>query len=166
MQRLSTQGAYHPEVSTVAIHAGSVQLSATDRFTRLTRLQELVDKGAVYVPQSLTVTQFSTLRVLLGRLYPQHAQLAACLDAELASDPEESFSYPVTPLRLFDYQLGLDEMDSLARTRTGFAFADLTIELQDAMLGLIATRDLTTRRLDLSLWLKQLKNSAAGLQCD
>jgi hypothetical protein len=130
--------------------------------TESTRLQRLIDDGAVYVPQALNSTQFVTLRALLNRIASQSAaeQLAARLDAALANrntvDPIASTSVA------FDYQLGLDELDSIAHTRTGFAFADLTPELQDAMLSLVATGDLTTRKLNLPLWLANLQNNAAA----
>ena len=58
--------------------------------------------------------------------------------------------------------LGLDELDTIARTRTGYAFAELPDEIQDAILGLIATRDLTTRKLDLALWLEDLHATAVA----
>jgi hypothetical protein len=51
---------------------------------------------------------------------------------------------------------------AIARTRTGYAFAELPTEIQDAILGLIATRDLTTRKLDLALWLEDLHITAAA----
>jgi Gluconate 2-dehydrogenase subunit 3 len=154
-------GIHHQENLTVAIDTRPAQLSATDRFTRLTRLQRLVDEGAVYVPQFLNLTQFATLRALFRRILPHQshpAHLATVLDTALATGP----GHPIHPAPAFDYQLGLDEIDSIAHTRTGFAFADLTAEIQDAILSLIATRDLTTRRLDLSRWLSDLKHSSSG----
>jgi hypothetical protein len=43
-----------------------------------------------------------------------------------------------------------------------YAFAELPTEIQDAVLSLIATRDLTTRKLDLALWLEALHTTAAA----
>jgi hypothetical protein len=136
----------------------NTSMSATDRFvqpSQLTRLQRLVDDGAVYVPQTLNLPQFATLQALLTRILPHRSiHFAADLDANFANSPNEN-----SPL---DCQLALDELDSIARTRTGFAFADLTSEIQDAILSLIASRDLTTRKLDLSLWLDDLNLNAAA----
>jgi len=145
----------------VAIDTSPVHLSATDRFiqlTRFTRLQRLVDEGAVYVPQSLNLSQFATLRALLRRILPQQARpahVATALDTTLATGA----GHLARPLLPIDYQLGLDELDTLARTRTGFSFADLTSEIQDAILSLIATRDLAARRFNLSIWLNDLKEA-------
>jgi hypothetical protein len=50
--------------------------------------------------------------------------------------------------------LGLDELDALSRTRSGYAFIQLPAELQEAILSLISTGDLTTSALDLALWLE------------
>jgi hypothetical protein len=125
--------------------------------TESTRLQLLIDNGSIYVPHALTSPQFITLHALIHRISP-HApnpsHLAANIDATLANG--NSLSPTAPRFVTSDYQLGLDELDTLARTRTGFAFADLTPELQDAMISLVSTRDLTTRKLDLSLWLDNL----------
>jgi hypothetical protein len=145
----------------------SVESSPIDRFVELSRLRQLVDDGAVYVPQVLNGSQFATLRALLHRLHPRMGHhLAAHLDAELARTHKDDPQRITLPLVAFDYQLGLDEIDSMARTRTGFAFVDLTPELQDALLGLIATSDLTTRRLDLSRWVSQLHTNIVLLKRD
>ncbi len=61
-----------------------------------------------------------------------------------------------------NYSLGLDELDTIARTRTSYAFAELPDEIQDAILGLIRTGDLTSRELDLAGWLDQLYALAAA----
>jgi hypothetical protein len=132
-----------------------------------TRLQRLIDEGAVYVPQALSSSQFATLHALLDRILASDinsAQLAARLDAALANGEADSLCFTAPRLLAVNYQLGLDELDTLARTLTAFPFADLTLEIQDAMLDLVAGRDLTTRKLDLSLWLADLhSNTAASL---
>jgi hypothetical protein len=153
----------------VATNAQLDKLNAPDRFVhrpRSTRLHRLVDDGAVYIPQVLNRFQFTTLLALLKRMIPQPevnpAHLAARLDSTLAN-PADSSTLRLTPSPLaFDYILALDELDTVARVRTGYAFLDLTTEIQDAMLSLIATRDVTTRKLDLSLWLKDLYRNAAS----
>jgi Gluconate 2-dehydrogenase subunit 3 len=127
------------------------------------RLQQLIDNGTVYIAQNLTSSQFATLQAIAGRVFKRHnpKHLAAHLDAALATTSEWS---PFTPPPLsFDYQLGLDELDNIARTRSGYAFAELPPEIQDAILSLVATRDLTTRKLDLALWLEDLHTCAATL---
>ena len=50
----------------------------------------------------------------------------------------DSLCFTAPRLLAFDYRLGLDELDTMARNLTVFAFADLTPEIQDAMLDLIA----------------------------
>ena len=135
--------------------------------TQDTRLQRLIDDGAVYVPQALNPSQFATLHALLDRILAHDvnsAQLASRLDAALANGNADSLRFCAPRLLAVDYQLGLDELDTMSRKLTVFAFADLTPEIQDAMLDLIAARDLTARKLDLSVWLEDLhSNTAASL---
>ena len=152
----------------MATNAQPIKLNDPDRFIhrpRSARLHSLVDDGAVYIPQVLNRFQFTTLLALLKRMIPQPevnpAQLAARLDSTLANTADGTPRLTPPPLA-FDYILALDELDTVARLRTGYAFLDLTTEIQDAMLSLIATRDVTTRKLDLSLWLKDLYRSAAS----
>jgi hypothetical protein len=115
-------------------------------------------------PHGLSGRQFATLYAVLKRLIsrlheaivtPIH--VAADLDAALADGggspiAEEAQACP----------LGLDELDTIARTRTGYSFAELTPELQDAVLDLVATGDLTTGKLDLALWLEDLRHHMAA----
>jgi hypothetical protein len=152
----------------VATNAQPVKLNGPDRFVhrpRSTRLHRLVDDGAVYIPQVLNRFQFTTLLALLKRMIPQPeinpAHLAARLDSTLATTADSTPRLTPSP-HAFDYILALDELDTVSRIRTGYAFFDLTTEIQDAMLSLIATRDVTTRKLDLSLWLKDLYRSASS----
>jgi hypothetical protein len=127
------------------------------------RLQQLIDSGAVYVAQNLSHSQFATLQAIAALiLRPRSKRLAARIDAALTTSARETLPLAPPPLAV-DYQLGLDELDIIARTRTGYAFAELPAEIQDAILGLIATRDLTTRKLDLALWLEDLHTNAAAL---
>jgi Gluconate 2-dehydrogenase subunit 3 len=172
MDRLAPQQAKHGERRTVAINTESVDPIEPIDLERLepsysANLKRLIDQGTIYVPQALNQSQFATLHTLLRRIVPPQGnptQLAARLDATLAKATVNTLHLPAMPPHIFDYQLGLDELDSIARSRTGFAFADLTSEIQDAMLGLIASRDLATRKLDLSLWLKGLHSvTATGL---
>lgn len=147
---------------------GLVKPGRAAESARSTSLARLVDEGAVYVPQVLTGAQFATLRALLNRTLADDvdsATLAASLEGALAKEDCRSYGFSARPapslrMRAFDYKLGLDELDSIARTRAGFAFSDLTTEIQDAMLDLIASRDLTTRKLDLALWLSDLPRHA------
>ena len=128
------------------------------------RLQQLIDNGAVYVARNLSSAQFATLQAIAALiLRPKSKRLAARIDDALASSANEALPLAPPPPLAFDYQLGLDELDTIARTRTGYAFAELPAEIQDAILGLIATRDLTTRKLDLALWLEDLHSTAAAL---
>lgn len=128
------------------------------------RLQQLIDNGAVYVAQNLTSAQFDTLQAIAPLLLrPNSKHLAAHLDAALESTARRTSPSAPPPPLTFDYQLGLDELDTIARTRTGYGFAELPTEIQDAILGLIASRDLTTRKLDLALWLEDLHTNAATL---
>jgi hypothetical protein len=128
------------------------------------RLQQLIDNGAVYVAQNLSPTQFATLQAIAALIFrPTAKNLAALLDAALAPSTGTAPPFAPPPPVAFDYQLGLDELDTIARTRTGFPFAELSPEIQDVMLKLIVTGDLTTRKLDLALWLEDLHLSAAAL---
>lgn len=129
-----------------------------------TRLQQLIDSGTVYVAQNLSYSQFATLQAIAARVFKRRnsKHLAARLDAALVTTASATPPFaPPLPLAV-DYQLGLDELDIIARTRTGYPFAELPTEIQDAILGLIATRDLTTRKLDLALWLEDLHHAAAA----
>lgn len=152
----------------MATNAQPIKLNGPDRFVhrpRSTRLHRLVDDGAVYIPQALNRFQFTTLLALLKRMIPQPevnpAHLAARLDSTLANPADSTLRLTPSP-HVFDYILALDELDTVARLRTGYAFLDLTTEIQDAMLSLIATRDVTTRKLDLSLWLNDLYRCASS----
>jgi hypothetical protein len=158
------------ESRNVAINLELAKLGTAEQYIASlpnTRLQRLIDEGAVYVPQALNPSQFATLHALLDRILTRDvnpAHLAARLDAALAAETDDSLSSPCPRLLAVDYQLGLDELDTMARTLTAFSFAALTPEIQDAMLGLVAAKDLTTRKLDLSLWLGDLHcNTAASL---
>jgi hypothetical protein len=127
------------------------------------RLRQLIDSGAVYVAQNLSHSQFATLQAIAALiLRPKSKRLAARIDAALTTSVRETLPQAPPPPLAVDYQLGLDELDTIARTRTGYAFAELSTEIQDAILGLIATRDLTTRKLDLALWLEDLHTNAAA----
>jgi hypothetical protein len=154
----------------VATNLESARLGTAEQYIeplQSTRLQRLIDEGAVYVPQALNPSQFATLHALLDRILARNvnsAHLAARLDASLANDTPDTLSFTAPRLLAVNYQLGLDELDTMARTLTCFPFAELTPEIQDAMLGMVAAKDLTTRKLDLSLWLGDLHiNTAASL---
>jgi hypothetical protein len=127
------------------------------------RLQQLIDTGTIYVAQNLTLSQFATLQAIASLiLRPGGRNVAARLDATLSTSAEAR-TFARRPTLIFDFQLGLDELDTITRTRTGYAFAELPDEIQDAILGLIASRDLTTRKLDLARWLEDLQTKAAAL---
>ncbi len=127
------------------------------------RLQQLIDTGTLYVAQNLSPSQFATLQAIATRVLGSNAQrLAANLDAALAASAGEAVRAAPPPTLAFDYHLGLDEVDTIARTRTGYPFAELPPEIQDAILDLIAHRDLVTRKLDLALWLEDLHSTAAA----
>jgi hypothetical protein len=126
-----------------------------------TRLQQLIDNGAVYVAQNLSTAQFATLQAIAALvLRPQAKSLAAHIDAALATSTSKNLAF--APTSALDYQLGLDELDTLTRIRTGYAFAELPPELQDVILNLIASRDLSARKLDLARWLEDLHINAAA----
>jgi len=127
---------------------------------QVTPLERPADKDASYVPHALSVPQFATLYAVLRRMISRlHEAIAAPshvaveLDADLAGDTD-AVQVPDATV----YPLGLDELDELARSRTGYAFADLTPELQDVVLDMVAAGDLTTGKLDLALWLEELRS--------
>jgi hypothetical protein len=157
---------HHQESRIVAISA-EYQITPPCRIAEpapSVRLQQLIDNGAVYVAQNLSHSQFATLQAIAALvLRPRSKPLAARIDAALSTSASQALPLAPPPPLTFDYQLGLDELDTIARTHTGYAFAELPTEIQDAILGLIATRDLTTRKLDLALWLEALHTNAAAL---
>jgi hypothetical protein len=157
----------HQESRIVAIGAEDQNLTQSRPITESPsslRLQQLIDTGTLYVAQNLSLSQFATLQAIAARvLRPNSKHLAAHLDAALATSTSETLPLAQRRPLAFDYQLGLDELDTIARTRTGYPFAELPAEIQDAILNLVATGDLTTRKLDLALWLEDLHTSAAVL---
>ena len=155
----------HQESRIVAIaeHQNLTQSRPVIESPSSLRLQQLIDTGTLYVAQNLSPSQFATLQALASRvLRPNSKNLAADLDAALAANACKGLPFASPAPFAFDYRLGLDELDIIARTRTGYAFAELPPEIQDAILSLIATRDLTTRKLDLALWLEDLHTNAAA----
>jgi hypothetical protein len=155
------------EKSRVAISAENLSYLPSYRTTeppQRTRLQQLIDTGAVYVAQNLSHSQFATLQAIAARISKRRnpKRLAAQLDAALNTSPSRAIpSAPPLP-PAFDCTLGLDELDTLTRVRTGYPFAELPTDLQEAVLSLVASRDLTTRKLDLALWLEEFRNKAAS----
>lgn len=146
-----------------AVHHNVTPLGPVTESPSNLRLQQLIETGALYVAQNLSPAQFATLQAIAARvLHPNAKHLAAHLDAALATGAGVSLPFSHAPLLAFDYHLGLDELDTIARTHTGYPFAELPPDLQDALLGLIASRRLTTRRLDLALWLEDLHTTAAA----
>lgn len=146
-----------------AEHPNVIPSFRTTQPAQSPRLQKLIDHGTVYVAQNLNPSQLATLQAVAPLLLESDSKhLATHLDAAL--QPTTRNTLPAAPPDpcTFDYQLGLDELDTLSRTRTGYAFADLTPEIQDAILDLIASRALTTRKLDLALWLHDLHANAAN----
>jgi hypothetical protein len=150
-------------VTISAEHLNSIRSYHTTEPQQRTRLQQLIDDGAIYVAQNLSSSQFTTLQAIASRIFKRrNSQHLANLDTALATSAREVLpSMPPAPLSV-DYQLGLDELDTIARTRTGYAFAELPTEIQDAILDLIATRYLTTRKLDLALWLEEFRSKVAA----
>jgi hypothetical protein len=124
-------------------------------------LQELIDSGTLYVARDLTVPQWATLQAIASRIigscHPERP--GAPVDSTLVRGVRE---IPSVSSAVLNYPLGLDELDTIARTRTGYSFVELPDEIQDAMLGLITTGDLTSRELDLAVWLEQLYAVAAA----
>ena len=126
-------------------------------------IKRLIDNGTLYVPQNLTTSQFAILQaitILLSR--PGSNYVASRLDAALATSAGEALSRAPHPIA-FDYRLGLDELETISRTRTGYGFTELPLELQEAILSLISTRDIASRKLDLALWLEDLQAHTLAL---
>jgi hypothetical protein len=127
-------------------------------------LKRLIDSGTLYIPQNLNPTQFATLQAITLLLsYPGSHYAASRLDASLSISASEAEPDAPAPPIAFDYRLGLDELETITRTRTGYSFIELHTDLQDAILSLIATRDLTTRKLDLARWLADLHTHTLAL---
>jgi hypothetical protein len=123
-------------------------------------LERLIDNGTLYVPQNLNPSQFAILQaitILCSR--PGSSYLASRLDAAMVTNSSEASSRPIA----FDYRLGLDELETISRTRTGYGFTELPLELQEAILSLISSRDIASRKLDLALWLEDLQAHTLAL---
>jgi hypothetical protein len=149
-------------VTISAVHHNLTPLRPVTESPSNLRLQQLIDTGTLYVAQNLSTAQFATLQAIAARvLHPSAKHLAALLDAALAPGAIKPLPFSSAPAA-FDYHLGLDEIDTIARTHTGYPFAELPSEIQDALLGLIASRNLTARKLDLALWLEDLHTTAAA----
>jgi hypothetical protein len=120
-------------------------------------LKRFIDSGTLYIPQNLNPTQFATLQAITLLLshsgsYYAASRLDATLVTSVATAPPDAPAPPIA----FDYRLGLDEIETITHTRTGYSFTELHTDLQDAILSLIASRDLTSRKLDLAYWLEDL----------
>ena len=131
----------------IAEHLNAISSYRTTEPAPSLRLQQLIDNGAVYVAQNLSPSQFATLQAIATLFFrPNAKNLAALVDAALATSTSKTPPIAPPPPLALNYQLGLDELDTIARTYAGYPFAELSPDLQDAILGLIATRDLTTRK--------------------
>jgi hypothetical protein len=153
------------ESSIVAISAEHPPLNPPCRSPELpgVRLQQLIDSGALYIARNLSAPQFATLQAIASRIIgPRHPEhLAGRPDSTPVHSISISSHAPAASPN-FEFRLGLDELDTITRTRTGYAFAELPDEIQDAILGLVTSRDLTSRKLDLAFWLEQLYVMAAA----
>src|ERR1700677_5073703 len=82
----------------VAINLELAKLGTAEQYIASlpnTRLQRLIDEGAVYLPQTRTPSHLATLHSLLDRILTRDvnpAHLAARLDAALAAEPAGSLS--------------------------------------------------------------------------
>jgi hypothetical protein len=142
----------------VAFSAEHRNLSQSNLVTEPTEntVSEPVVEGATHLQQALTVRQFATLHAVLERLIHQpEAHLAARFDADLANGGGAL----ITP-RSRAYPAALDALDTLARTHTHYAFADLTPELQDVIIDFIASGRLTAKYPNLAPWLEDLRAAA------
>ncbi len=124
---------------------------------------QTVDADARYVPHSLSEPQFTTLYALVKRMISRlHEAIAAPSHVATSLDASLVHRGPApAPADAGVYPLGLDALDELARTTTGFSFAELTPELQDILLDMIASGELTAHNLDLAQWLDGLRSHAA-----
>ena len=151
----------------VAINTEQVTVAPSRRTTAPSPtiwLKRLIDSGTLYIPQNLNPTQFATLQAITLLLSHPGSQYAASrIDASLVTSISRFEPDAPLPPVTFDYRLGLDELETITRTRTGYAFTELHTDLQDAILSLIASRDLTSRKLDLACWLEDLQTHTLAL---
>jgi hypothetical protein len=127
-------------------------------------LKRLIDSGTLYIPQNLNPPQFAILQAITLLLSHSGSRYAVSrLDASLSNSARQAEPDAPAPPIAFDYRVGLDEIETITRTRTGYSFVELPTELQDAILSLIATRDITARKLDLALWLEDLHAQTLAL---
>ena len=140
----------HPLASTLCRTIGQMYLRASGLRSSSTAALSMLQGD-------LTVPQLATLQAIASRIIgTRHRKRAgAPVDSTLVRGVGE------IPAAV-NYPLGLDELDTIARTRTSYGFAELPDEIQDAILGLITTGDLTSGELDLAVWLEQLYAVAAA----
>jgi hypothetical protein len=159
-----------PKVAASVIHRSPLLFPSTRRATHHHSYQEVrpnapqhsvqdthQDALAPYIPQYLTQSQFDTLHAAAHLIVqsPGHHHLAARVDAALADHKPHTISQ-------FDYCHGLDQLDALTRDRTSYGFAELPSDVQQAVLNLIASGDLTTPQFDLASWLEDLRHNVAA----
>lgn len=131
-----------------------------------------IDDGAEYLQQALNRSQLATLQAILRRIGPENYDFNGLTASLQGGSAEEGWrDHYALASRAggcardgFNLRVGLDELDTIAHTRTGFSFSALTPEIQDAMLELVSTGDLAARGLDLRRWFDDLcQRSEMGL---
>ncbi|WP_433966944.1 gluconate 2-dehydrogenase subunit 3 family protein [Tunturiibacter gelidiferens] len=151
----------------VAINTEQVTVAPSRRITAPSPtiwLKRLIDSGTLYIPQNLNPTQFATLQAITLLLsHPFSQYTASRIDASMVTSISRFEPDAPLPPVTFDYRLGLDELETITRTRTGYSFTELHTDLQDAILSLVASRDLTSRKLDLACWLEDLQTHTLAL---
>jgi hypothetical protein len=148
-----------------------VRLIHSSRVTNTTRavlLKRLDLAPTEYVPQSFSVIDFSTLRLVLGRLIPQKndidfIDLAATMDSRRAAGVGDGWRYATMPPDAIAGSLGLQLLQSTAMQLYGVEFASLDRPKQDNLLRQILEGGLIWQELDGRKWFEDLLAEATEI---
>ena len=125
-----------------------------------------------YAPQALDPVELAILRAACGRVLPEIAvDLAARLDARLASGAGDGWRFVALPPDPEAYRAGLRTLDAASRAAHGRPFVALEARDQDALLTLAERADLAVPdslggRLDgdrMRFWFEDLRADAVRL---
>ncbi len=123
-------------------------------------------RPAAAMPEAL----FATLRAVVARVLPQPApaafDLAARLDAQLASGPGDGWRFAALPPDAEAYRLALEGLQAAALAGHGAGFAELDGADQDALLRRAGEGGLPAGGLDaegLRLWFQDLRSDLVKL---
>ncbi len=140
--------------------------------TRRALLARAVDDDSAYQPGAMSSAQLSVLRAVVSRLVPQpdgaSIDIAARLDAQLASGKDDGWRFAVLPDDRTAYVRGLTVLGDQARAEHAGGFAELPPDRQDTLLARAAAGELADAPglLDgaqMQLWFRDVLAEAVRL---